>query len=73
MNRQHTVSLVVAASLAVTFAFSPAAMAQAGAPGTKQMQDAQRKAHEKARNTQQHPHQNTEHKKAASAPSASAP
>ena len=78
MNSRYAVSLVVAASLAVSFAFSPEVLAQTGTPGTKQMQDTQRKAEQKAHSTGKKPHhKDTQQKvapqKAGSAGSASAP
>ncbi|CAE6774669.1 hypothetical protein R69749_01407 [Paraburkholderia domus] len=73
MIRHCAVSLAVAGSLAVSFTFAPHVMAQTGAPGTKQMQDAQRKAEQKARGEKKKPHQNAQPQKAGSAASASAP
>ncbi|NML99764.1 hypothetical protein HHL24_17715 [Paraburkholderia sp. RP-4-7] len=73
MNKRYPVSLVIAASLAVSFAFAPEIAAQAGTPGTKQMQDAQRNAEQKARSTSKKPHKKVVPPKAGSAMSASAP
>jgi hypothetical protein len=73
MVRYYPVLLAVAASLAVSFAYEAHVMAQTGAPGTKQMQDAQRKAEQKARGAKKNPQTNAEPQKAASAVSASAP
>ncbi|RKE37599.1 hypothetical protein B0G76_3862 [Paraburkholderia sp. BL23I1N1] len=82
MNGRYAVSLVVAASLAVSFAFAfafaPEVVAQTRAPGTKQMQDTQRKAEQKAISTNKKPHHKDPHQKgvpqkAGSAVSASAP
>ncbi|SIO70196.1 hypothetical protein SAMN05444172_6502 [Burkholderia sp. GAS332] len=73
MTRHCPVSLAVAASLAVSFAYGPQVMAQTGSPGTKQVQDAQRKAEQKARSTKRNPHKNTEANKAGSAAPASTP
>jgi hypothetical protein len=78
MNRRYPASLVIAASLAVSFAFAPEVVAQTRTPGTKQMQDTQRKAEQKARSTSKNPHHKDPHQKgvpqkAGSAVSASAP
>jgi hypothetical protein len=71
MNSRYPVSLAVAASLAVSLALAPEVMAQTGAPGTKQSQDAQRKAEQKARNAKKNPHQKGAPQKAGSAVPAS--
>ncbi|CAG4894895.1 hypothetical protein R70241_01896 [Paraburkholderia saeva] len=73
MNRRCPVSLAIAVSLVVSYAYEPSAVAQTGAPGTKQMQDAQRKAEQKARGAQKNPDTHASHSSAASAPAASAP
>ena len=73
MTRPCPVSLAVAASLVVAFASAPQVMAQTGTPGMKQMQDAQRKAEQKARTSQKSSNARAEHPKAASAAAASAP
>ena len=73
MNRRCRVSLAIAVSLVVSYAYGPDVVAQTGAPGTKQMQDAQRKAEQKARGTQKKPDPHASHPKAGSAPAASAP
>lgn len=51
MKNRYTVSLAVAASFAMSIAFAPEVVAQTRAPGTKQMQDTQRKAEQKALGT----------------------
>jgi hypothetical protein len=75
MYRRYPISLTVVASLVlvVSFAFAPEVVAQTGAPGTKQMQDAQRKAEQKARSTSKSAHEKVVPQKAGSAVSASAP
>ncbi|CAB3726167.1 hypothetical protein LMG24238_05327 [Paraburkholderia sediminicola] len=73
MKNRFVVALAVFASLAVSFAFAPEAVAQTRAPGTKQMQDTQRKAEHKARSTHKKTHQNVAPQKAGSAGPASAP
>jgi hypothetical protein len=73
MHGNFLVSMVVAASLAAAFSVAPQAVAQTGAPGTKQMQDAQRKAEQKARSARKTPSQNVEHQKPASAASSPTP
>ncbi|MFM0363453.1 hypothetical protein [Paraburkholderia sediminicola] len=78
MKNRYAVSLAVAASLAVSLAFAPEVVAQTGTPGTKQMQDTQRKAEQKAHSTgKKSHHKNTNQKaapqKAGSAGLASAP
>jgi hypothetical protein len=78
MKNRFVVSLAVAASLAVSLAFAPEVVAQTGTPGTKQMQDTQRKAEQKAHSTGKKSHhkatpQKAEPQKAGSAGSASAP
>lgn len=73
MNKRYPVALVVATSLAVSFAFAPEVAAQTGTPGTKQMQDTQRKAEQTARSTSKNPHHKVVPQKAGSAVSASAP
>ena len=78
MKSRYAVSLAVAASLAVSAAFAPEVVAQTGAPGTKQMQDTQRKAEQKAHSAGQKSHhkatpQKVGPQKAGSATPASAP
>lgn len=73
MTRHYLASLAVAATLAVLLAHGPQAMAQTGAPGTKQMQDTQLKAQQKARGAKKNPHKKADAQKAGSAASASAP
>lgn len=73
MTQPCPVSLAVAVSLIVAFAYGPHVMAQTGTPGMKHMQDAQRKAEQKARSTQKSDNTHTEHPKAGSAVAASAP
>lgn len=71
MNSRYQVSLAVAASLAVSLPFATEVMAQTGAPGTKQAQDTQRNAEQKARSARKNPHQKVEPQKAGSAVPAS--
>jgi hypothetical protein len=73
MNRRNAASLAAIASLAVSLAYGPYVIAQTGAPGTKQMQDAQRKAGEKARAAKKTPNHQADAQKAGSAAAASAP
>ncbi|CAE6693388.1 MULTISPECIES: hypothetical protein [Paraburkholderia] len=78
MKNRYTVSLAVAASFAMSIAFAPEVVAQTRAPGTKQMQDTQRKAEQKALGTgKKSHHKDTPQKgapqKAGSAGPASAP
>jgi len=78
MKNRFVVSLAVAASLAVSVAFAPEVVAQTGAPGTKQMQDTQRKAEQKAHSAGKKSHhkatpQKVAPQKAGSTEAASAP
>ncbi|MGF6600799.1 hypothetical protein P3T23_005538 [Paraburkholderia sp. GAS448] len=73
MTRPCPVLPAVAVSLVVAFAYEPHVMAQTGTPGMKHMQDAQRKAEQKARGTHTGSNTHAEHPKAGSAVAASAP
>jgi hypothetical protein len=55
MNGRHTAAFAFAAYVVLSFLSAPAAFAQTGAAATKQMQDTQRKAQQKAREAKSNP------------------
>lgn len=56
MNGRRGPAPAFVAYVALAFLPAPAALAQTGAAGTRQMQDTQRKAHQKARDAKKDTH-----------------
>ena len=60
MNGRHAPSFAFVVYVLLSLLSTPVAFAQTGAAATKQMQDTQRAAQQKARKTKNHAHQNTD-------------